>query len=459
MGGTHLTLSAQGNGLIDEALSPSIIRESTLNLLVLPGVSLVIINVDSDRPGWRDSVRPAGISASCIRPEMAGQGSFTLFAILFMFIGVQLNVISISAYSRAGFTVMSGPARASYSICYLSGKFCPKEGNLFMKVVIFACHDMGYTGLRVLLDAGCEIAALFTLQDTPGENLFFNTAVSIATKHGVPVYAPEEVNDPKWVDHIRNLSPDVIFSFCYRKLLCDSILQIPTVGAFNLHASLLPAYRGECPLHWVLENGEKETGVTLHRMEGHPYAGNIIIQHPVNINEDDNALKLHLKLSHAAETLLRDILPALCKGTFSETVQDESQASYFGRRTPENGRLIWERPARQLHNLIRAVSAPWPGAFAFAGTQKFIIWKSRVRDDLPYAKAGTVLSVAPLIVACGKQALEIKTGETENGDYVQGRQLAQSLGLVTGSRLQNQSVAMPPPAYPYSSPRCERLYG
>lgn len=311
-----------------------------------------------------------------------------------------------------------------------------------MKAVVFAYHDMGCTGLRVLLEADCDIAAIFTHQDSPGEKLFFDSVARLAAEHGIPVYAPDDVNHPLWVDRIRKLSPDVIFSFYYRKLLCDTILQIPAVGAFNLHGSLLPVYRGRSPLNWVLENGEKETGVTLHRMVSRADAGNIVIQHPVTIDDDDNALKLHLKLCNAAQTLLRDILPAIRKGTFSETVQDESQASCFGRRTPEDGRLIWERPARQLYNLVRAISDPWPGAFAFAGTQKFMIWKSRVREDMPQARAGTVLAVAPLVVACGEHALEITTGQTENGVYVQGTQLAQSLGLVAGSVLRSQPVTM-----------------
>lgn len=309
-----------------------------------------------------------------------------------------------------------------------------------MKAVVFAYHDMGCTGTQALLDAGYDIAAIFTHPDTTGENTFFGSVARIAAEHGIPVYAPDDVNHPLWVERIRALAPDMIFSFYYRNLLCDEILGLAANGAFNLHGSLLPAYRGRAPLNWVLVNGETETGVTLHRMVRRADAGAIVAQQKVAIDADDTALQLHHKLNATAQTLLRDVLPTILNGTFSETAQDESKASCFGRRTPEDGRLDWSKPARQLHNLVRAVTDPWPGAYSFAGVSKFIVWKSRVRDDIPAARPGTVVSVSPLIVSCGEQALEIVTGQTDNGLYVQGTQLAQSLGLVAGALITSAPV-------------------
>ncbi len=309
-----------------------------------------------------------------------------------------------------------------------------------MKAVVFAYHDMGCVGTQALLDAGFEIAAIFTHPDNANENHFFGSVARIAAEHGIPVYAPEDVNHPLWVDRIRDLNPDVIFSFYYRNLLCDSILNTARVGAFNLHGSLLPAYRGRAPLNWVLVNGETETGVTLHRMVARADAGGIVAQQRVAIADNDEALSLHRKLSDAAKNMLNSTLPAIKAQRFSETAQDDSKASYYGRRTPEDGRLDWEKPAQTLQNLVRAVSDPWPGAYSFAGTHKFIVWKSRVRTDLSPARAGTVLSVAPLIVACGEGALEILTGQADNGVYMQGAQLAQSLGLVAGALLTSKPV-------------------
>ena len=309
-----------------------------------------------------------------------------------------------------------------------------------MKAVVFAYHDMGCAGLLALLEAGYDIAAIFTHPDAAGENNFFGSVARIAAERGIPVYAPDDINHPLWVDRIRDTAPDVIFSFYYRNLICDDILRLATKGAFNLHGSLLPAYRGRAPLNWVLVNGETETGVTLHRMVHRADAGAIIAQQRVAIDADETALQLHQKLCSVAQSLLRDALPTILNGTFSETAQDESKASCFGRRTPEEGRLDWNKPARQLHNLVRAVTDPWPGAYSFAGVSKFIVWKSRVRDDVPAAKPGTIVSVSPLIVSCGEQALEIVTGQTDNGVYVQGAQLAQSLGLVPGALITSAPV-------------------
>ncbi|VUS42452.1 bifunctional UDP-4-amino-4-deoxy-L-arabinose formyltransferase/UDP-glucuronic acid oxidase ArnA [Klebsiella spallanzanii] len=309
-----------------------------------------------------------------------------------------------------------------------------------MKAVVFAYHDMGCAGIQSLLDDGYDIAAIFTHPDNPGENHFFGSVARIAAEQGIPVWAPEDVNHPLWIERIREIKPDVLFSFYYRNLLCDDILNLAPQGAFNLHGSLLPKYRGRAPLNWVLVNGERETGVTLHRMVNRADAGNIVAQKSVAIGADDAALVLHRKLCAAASELLGQALPAIRNGKIEERGQDENQATWVGRRTPEDGRLDWEQSAQTLHNLVRAVSDPWPGAFGYAGANKFIVWKSRVRHDLSAAKAGTVISVAPLVVACQEGALEIITGQTERGVYMQGTQLAQALGLVAGAVLSSKPV-------------------
>nr|WP_159464832.1 bifunctional UDP-4-amino-4-deoxy-L-arabinose formyltransferase/UDP-glucuronic acid oxidase ArnA [Scandinavium goeteborgense] len=307
-----------------------------------------------------------------------------------------------------------------------------------MKAVVFAYHDMGCTGIQALLDAGYDIAAIFTHPDNAGENTFFGSVARLAAEQGIAVYAPDDVNHPLWVERIQALAPDMIFSFYYRNLLSDAIVSTAKHGAFNLHGSLLPQYRGRAPLNWVLVNGEKETGVTLHRMVKRADAGNIVAQQKVQITDADVAMTLHRKLCTAAQSLLRDALPQIATGNITETVQDESRATTVKGRTPEDGRLNWEQSAESLHNLVRAVSDPWPGAFGFVGTNKFIVWKSRVRHDVATAKPGTVMSVSPLVVACGNGALEIITGQTDKGVYMQGAQLAQSLGLVTSALLSSK---------------------
>lgn len=309
-----------------------------------------------------------------------------------------------------------------------------------MKTIVFAYHDIGCTGIKALVDAGYSITAIYTHVDAAGENQFFSSVARLAAELSIPVFAPDDVNHPLWVDRIKNSEPEVIFSFYYRYKLCSEIINSAAVGAFNLHGSLLPKYRGCAPLNWVLVNGETETGVTLHRMMERVDVGAIVAQQAVVIAPEDTVYSLHNKLNEVAAVLLNTTLPRIKHGNISEQPQNDSHASYFGRRTPDDGRIDWNQPAQTINNLVRAVSEPWPGAFSYVGTAKFIIWKARVIDNLSAAQSGRVLSVQPLIIACGDQALEVIAGQGENGVYMQGSQLAQTLGLVPDALLHSQPM-------------------
>ncbi|OKP53714.1 bifunctional UDP-glucuronic acid oxidase/UDP-4-amino-4-deoxy-L-arabinose formyltransferase [Serratia marcescens] len=304
-----------------------------------------------------------------------------------------------------------------------------------MKAIVFAYHDIGCAGLKALTEAGYDVQAVFTHTDDPGENNFFSSVARLGAELDLPVYAPEDVNHPLWVDRIRELQPDVIFSFYYRHMLSDEILSLAPLGGFNLHGSLLPRYRGRAPVNWALVNGETETGATLHKMVKRPDAGDIIGQQKVTIADNDTALTLHKKVLEAAQAVLKEQLPKLKNGTASFTKQDESQASYFGRRTAADGEILWHKSAKEINNLVRAVTEPYPGAFSYLGQRKLIVWRSRVLDTQHDKQPGTVLSTAPLVIACGEGALEIVAGQNESGLYVQGSRLAQEMGIVTDVRL------------------------
>lgn len=304
------------------------------------------------------------------------------------------------------------------------------------KTLVFAYHDIGCAGIEALLAAGYRIDAVFTHADDARENRFFGSVAQLCAQRGIPVHAPEDVNHPLWIARIRELQPQFIFSFYYRHLLGEELLACARRGAFNLHGSLLPRYRGRAPANWVLVNGESETGVTLHRMVKRADAGAIIAQQRVAIDAEDTALSLHGKLREAAGELLGRLLPAMLEGDFVEREQDESQASYFGRRTPADGLLDWRRPAGELHNLVRAVTQPYPGAFAPVGERKLIVWQSKVVPGNQGRPAGAVLSVEPLRIACGEDSLEVVAGQQgDAGLFLAGAQLAREMGLVTGSRL------------------------
>ncbi|MGI8490038.1 bifunctional UDP-4-amino-4-deoxy-L-arabinose formyltransferase/UDP-glucuronic acid oxidase ArnA [Pectobacterium sp. S5] len=317
-----------------------------------------------------------------------------------------------------------------------------------MKAIVFAYHDIGCVGLEALKQAGYEIQAVFTHNDAPGENHFYASVAKAAAEMDVPVFAPEDVNHPLWVNRIRELAPDVIFSFYYRTLLSDDILQLPSFGAFNLHGSLLPRYRGRAPVNWVLVNGETQTGVTLHKMVSRADAGDIVAQSVVAIDEEDTALTLHGKCSTAAAVLLAQQLPLIRSREITLTPQDDSLASYFGRRTAADGLIDWQKSAREINNLIRAVTEPYPGAFTFLGERKVIIWRARVvkgncvKDSDVKANGvkhepGAILSTSPLVVSCGEDALEIVSGQSEAGLYMSGSRLAAEMGMVPQAKLGN----------------------
>ncbi|NMX92375.1 MULTISPECIES: bifunctional UDP-4-amino-4-deoxy-L-arabinose formyltransferase/UDP-glucuronic acid oxidase ArnA [unclassified Pseudomonas] len=313
------------------------------------------------------------------------------------------------------------------------------------KAVVFAYHDIGCAGIEALLATGYDIAAVFTHADDPKETTFYGSVAQLCARHGIPVHAPEDANHPLWVERVAKLNPDFIFSFYYRNLLGEALLATARQGAFNLHGSLLPKYRGRAPANWVLVNGETETGVTLHRMVKRADAGAILAQQKVMIERSDTGLTLHAKLREAATQLLRDALPQLAQGKLSETAQDESQATCFGRRTAADGKLVWSKPAEELFNLVRAVTQPYPGAFCAVGEHKLIVWQAEVVQGNEGQAPGRVISVNPLRIACGEDSLVINFGQrNDHGLYLTGPALADELGLVDGSLLRGAESGRKP---------------
>lgn len=245
-----------------------------------------------------------------------------------------------------------------------------------MKAVVFAYHNMGIVGLEVLKREHFDIIAVFSHEDSPDENCWFDSVVDWARENKILVFCPEDVNTPDWIGKIDAMTPDVIFSFYYRNLLGKEILNMPSSGAYNLHGSLLPAYRGRCPVNWVLLNGEERTGVTLHYMVEKADAGDIVGQKEVIIDSKDTAVTLYKKLCEKARELLGELLPLIKNGSASRYPQDLQAGSYFGGRKPEDGKIDWNRPVIQIYNLIRAVTKPYPGAFTYLpdGEKLFVWW-------------------------------------------------------------------------------------
>jgi methionyl-tRNA formyltransferase len=303
--------------------------------------------------------------------------------------------------------------------------------------VLFAYHDIGYVSLQELLRAGADVAAVLTHADDPHEEVWFRSVRELAEAHGIPVFAPDNVNTPEWIARIAAWQPDFLFSFYYRKLLGPELLAIPRRGALNLHGSLLPKYRGRCPVNWVLIHDERETGVTLHYMEAKPDRGDIVAQHAVPITDDDTALSLFHKLVDAAAGLLRESYPQLCAGTAPRVPQDHAAASYFGGRRPEDGRIDWSHPARTIFNLIRAVTHPYPGAFGHLGEQRLYVWEAHpLQSPAERVTPGTIVSAAPVLaVQTGTTALRLDRVQLAGEPELPGAHWAMRHSIHEGVRL------------------------
>jgi len=259
-----------------------------------------------------------------------------------------------------------------------------------MRSVVLAYHEMGYACLEELLGLGEEVPLVVTHQDQPGEEIWWRSVRELAHRWRIPVICPLDVNAPSVVDEIRALEPECLLSFMFRHLLRPALLQIPTRGAFNLHPSALPKFRGRASINWVLVEGESETGVTLHYMVEKPDRGDIVAQRRFPICEEDTALTLHRRATEEARCLVREVYPLLRDGRAPRVSQAQEQASYFGGRRPADGEIDWRWPARRIYNLIRAVTHPYPGAFTWHSGRTLHIWWASPVDPASALEPGEV---------------------------------------------------------------------
>ncbi len=253
-----------------------------------------------------------------------------------------------------------------------------------ISAVVFAYHNVGARCLATLLARDIKVSLLVTHQDNPQETIWFDSVAKLAALHGIPVITPDDPNIAKIFNIINELQPDYFFSFYYRLMLKKALLAIPKRGAFNMHGSLLPKYRGRVPVNWAIIKGETETGATLHAMTEKPDNGDIVDQQAVPILPNDTASDVFNKVTVAAEITLHRCLPSLIDGSATLRKQDLTQGAYFGGRKAEDGRIDWTQNAQQIHNLVRAVAPPFPGAFTMVNGQTVKILRSLVAVDHPH---------------------------------------------------------------------------
>ncbi|KAB7738995.1 formyltransferase [Parvibaculum sedimenti] len=299
-------------------------------------------------------------------------------------------------------------------------------------IVVFAYSEVGHACLKALIDRGENILALFTHEDSPDERQWFRSCAALAKAHGIPVYTVEPREGDTVERIVSDLAPDLIFSFYYRKMIPERILRHARLGAYNMHGSLLPRYRGRAPLNWAIIHGESETGVTLHVMVKEADAGDVIDMEAVSIGPEETAGQVAERIPAAAVRLVLRQIDGLKAGTAPRHVQDVRKATYFGIRKPEDGRIDWRQTARQVFNLVRAVAPPFPGAFTDAAGRRVMIWRARVSEGS--GKPGEVLSLRPLVVAAGEGAVEVVHFGFEGEDEA-GASEAMLATLKVGDRL------------------------
>ena len=297
------------------------------------------------------------------------------------------------------------------------------------KAVVFAYSSIGHECLAALLESGIDIVSVFTHEDDPGEERWFSSVRNLAERHRLPVRTPQKLRQDE-KDAIRAMEPDLIFSFSYRTVIPESILNLAPLGAFNIHGALLPRYRGRACVNWAVLNGETRTGVTLHHMVARVDEGRIVDQETVDIESTDTAHDVFKKMIPAARAMLRRSLPSILAGTAYGREQDSSRATYFGRRRPEDGNIVWSQSAENIYNLVRALTHPFPGAFSYLGEKKLYIWESASCSGKPCETPGLVLSSSPLKIAAGKGVLIVKRAQWSDGEEQEGAELGLSTGRV-----------------------------
>lgn len=287
-----------------------------------------------------------------------------------------------------------------------------------MRVVYMGTPDFAVNTLQALIDSEHEVVGVVTQPDKPkgrGKTMQFTPVKELAIAHDIAVYQPVRVREEAFLEELRAMRPDIIIVAAFGQILPEAILNMPRYGCINVHASLLPKYRGAAPIQWCIVEGEKETGVTIMYMEKGLDTGDMIARVTVPIDEKDTGDSLHDKLARAGADLLIETLPALEKGTAVRRKQDDAASSYARMLTKDMGHIDFTRDAEGLSRLVRGMYS-WPGAFThFHGKTLKIHEAEVVPCQADSAKPGQVVAVdkKSFTVACGGDALRILSLQLE----------------------------------------------
>lgn len=309
-----------------------------------------------------------------------------------------------------------------------------------MRIVFMGTPEFAVPSLAALLHSDHSMVGVVTQPDRPkgrGQELAASPIKQLALQHGIPILQPLKMKDPAFLEPLARWKPDLIVVAAFGRILPKVILDLPPKGCINVHASLLPKYRGAGPIQWAIIRGEHETGITTMLMDEGMDTGAILLQEPVAIEPNDTAGSLSAKLAEAGGRLLIETLVQLEKGTLKPRPQDHSRATMAPLLKKEDGLLDWSLPAAELASRVRGLS-PWPGAHTYLGEDRWVIWNASVHDPSPAGKPpGKIVDASKegLLVATGAGLLRITEFQPANSrrmsvaHYLAGHKLAPGLRL------------------------------
>jgi len=280
-----------------------------------------------------------------------------------------------------------------------------------LRTVFMGTPDFALQTLQGLIDAGCKMVGVYTQPDRPkgrGKQLAAPPVKELAQKYDIPVYQPLKLRQPEAVAELEALAPDLIVVVAYGQILPKSVLEIPAHGCINVHASLLPKYRGAAPINKAIIDGETETGITTMYMDVGLDTGDMLVKKILAIGPEETAGELHDRLATLGRETMEETLRQLGAGTLQREVQDDEQSTYASMMKKEDGRIDWSRPAREIHNHVRGLD-PWPGAYTTINGELLKLAETRpeaTKGDKP----GCVIKADKdgVCVACGSGSLRIQ---------------------------------------------------
>jgi len=305
-----------------------------------------------------------------------------------------------------------------------------------MRLVFMGTPAFAVPTLERLVDAGYEVKAVLTQPDRPRGRRHQTSASAVkqaALARGLTVYQPERVRRPEAVEYLRNLAPEAMVVVGYGQIIPQSVIDIPRLGILNVHASLLPKYRGAAPVQWAIAKGETRTGVTIMRIDAGLDTGDILSAAETEVASEESAIDVSQRLASMGATLLVETLAEWAAGRITPQKQNDSQATLAPILKKEDGLIDWSRPAAEIHNRVRGFQ-PWPGAYTTFRGQTLNVWRSRVAQPAWPVAPGTLVQLKPVVVAAGEGALELLEVQLE------GRKRIAAADFANGQRLQENEI-------------------